>query len=91
MSVADKRRDTLPSLSTNKVHANGERDKSPIVLKKEELGMTEANAQMDVDRYRNSLLAPIAKSTIEIAKQLAAEKGIDSGRRFILSHDYGSS
>jgi len=33
---------------------------------------------MDVDRYRDSLLAPITKSAIEFAKQLATENGIDS-------------
>ena len=64
---------------------NGNRNKAEItdmlkalLLKQEEIDITKANAQVDVDSYRDSILAPITKSAFEIAKQVAAEKGIDS-------------
>jgi Skp family chaperone for outer membrane proteins len=49
-----------------------------ILRKKMELELITQQAQKDVDDYRELLLAPITKSANEIAKQVAAERGIDS-------------
>src|SRR4029077_19826502 len=49
-----------------------------ISEKNSELAQTVTAAQKDVDAYRDSLLNPMKSSAMEIAKQVAAEKGADS-------------
>ena len=49
-----------------------------ISEKNSELVQTTTAAQKDVDAYRDSLLNPMKSSAMEIAKQVAAEKGADS-------------
>jgi Skp family chaperone for outer membrane proteins len=49
-----------------------------VLLKKDELVVATSEAQRDIARYRELLLAPIEKFATEISKAVAAERGIDS-------------
>jgi len=52
--------------------------KRAVLQMKDELVVTTSAAQKDIARYRELLLAPIEKSATEIAKAVAAERGINS-------------
>jgi len=78
LSAAQQKLRAQQTGTLNQAADTADLNRATLDRKEAELAHVKSDAQVDVERYRYSLFAPITKPAFETAKQVASEKGINS-------------